>query len=191
MLRLMNFEEIQGLLFAVPALIDKHAQRDARFAGDVVDWLAKLEKIMEHNRMHQAAVVAAHRGMLIAAERGVAPPGITIQGRSSRSKLRDAAAIDVLGKCSAMMNDLLHADVERFREAERQMRQLHAFAAAKNLLPDAIPAEVRTEALQSAWKAIAADPELGGGTINIEALVGSYDALVILDRCCIHTSSDG
>jgi hypothetical protein len=191
MLRLMNFEEIQGMLFRVPALIDRHARRDARFGGEVVDWLAKLEKIMENNRMHQTAVIAAHRGTLIAAERGVTPPGVAMHGRGSRSKARDAAAVDILGKCSALVTELLQADVERFHEAERQMRQLHAFAAAKDLLPPAIPEEQRTEALQSLWRAMAADAELRGGTINIEALVGAYDALVILDRCCVRTDPAG
>ena len=68
------------------------------------------------------------------------------------------------------------------------MRQLHALAAARGLLQSAVPREQRTEALQSMWKTIAADNELRGGTINIEALVGSYDALVILDRCCVGES---
>lgn len=191
MLRLMNFEEIQGMLYAVPRLVDAHARRDARFAEDVTDWLARLETVLENNRLHQAAVVAAHRGTLVAADRGVTPPGVAVSGRSSRSKLRDAAAVDILGKVSVMTTDLLQTDVERFREAERLMRQLHTFAAAKGLLPEAIPDTQRTEALQAAWNAIAADAELRGGTINIEALVGGSDALVILDRCCIHENSEG
>lgn len=191
MLRLMNYEEIQGMLFEVPRLVDAHAKRDPHFNDRVLDWLARLERVLENNRLHQAAVVASHRGTLTAADRGVTPPGVAVSGRSSRSKLRDAAAVDILHKVSAMMTDLLQVDVERFREAERQMRQLHTFAMAKGLLTDTVPDTQRTEALQTVWKAIAADAELRGGTINIEALVGSYDALVILDRCCVHENSVG
>ncbi len=92
MLRIVNLEEIQSILLRIPYLVDLQDQRDSSFEPDVKDWLSKCEKVLENNRLPASGNIAAFRALLISAERGVTPTEVTFHGRSTRRKIREAAA---------------------------------------------------------------------------------------------------
>jgi hypothetical protein len=181
MLRIVNIEEIQNMLGGISGLIDMQQRLDPKFDEKVKLWLAKLEKILESNRIMQVGEIATLRGLILSAENGIIPPGIEIHGRSSKRKIVEAAITFSLRQSSRLVSDLLQKEVDRVSDAERMMRQLIALAMAKGLIQQ-VPNGDHTEVLKSIWHTLSSDPEIAPGTINVEGLVGPHDALIILDR---------
>lgn len=182
MLRITNLEEIQSLLLRIQYLVDLQERRDSDFVHEVKEWLSKLEKVIDNNRMPVAGNVAALRGLLISAERGVIPAGVEFHGRSTRRKIRDAAAAYVLRETGDLVSSVIQKDHERVAEAERLSQQLVAIAKAKGLIQERPSGENFTDMLKAIWRTLSDDSELSPGTINLEGLVGPNDALIVLDR---------
>lgn len=182
MLRIVNLEEMQCMLLRIPGLVDLQERRDTDFVQDVKQWLLKLEKVLENNRLPTAGNVAALRAMLISAERGVIPAGVEFHGRATGRKIRDAAAAHVLRHAGDIVSSIIQKDRDRVADAERMTRQLVSLAKAKGLIHELPSGENFTDILKSIWRTLSADPDIAPGTINIEGLVGPQDALVILDR---------
>ncbi|MEE8639573.1 MAG: hypothetical protein V3T41_04110 [bacterium] len=185
MLRIVNLEEVQGMLRRIPDLVDLQERRIPGFGEEVKRWLVALEKVLDNNRMPVAGNVAALRAMLISAERGVIPAGVAVHGRMTRKKIEQATATLVLHQISDMISDVVLPDVQRIAEAERLTRQLVALGKAKGLVKPPPSDGERTENLSVLWRTLAADPDVAGGTVNVEGLVGPNDALVILDRMIV------
>jgi hypothetical protein len=182
MLRIVNLEEIQGLLLRIPGLVDMMDQRDPDFVADVKQWLTTLEKALDSNRMPAAGNVAALRGLFISSEDGVIPSGIDFHGRPTKRKIRNATAALVLRGTGDLVSSVIQKDQERVSEAERLGRQLVALARAKQLIRQQPSGEDWKEMLKAIWRAMSDDPELSPGTTNLEGLVGPHDALIVLDR---------
>jgi len=182
MLRIVNLEEMQGMLLRIPGLVDLQEQRDTDFVQDVKHWLVKLEKVLENNRLPAAGNVAALRALLISAEQGVIPAGVEFHGRATGRKIRDAAAAYVLRHAGDIVSIAIQKDCERVAEAERMTRQLVSLAKARGLIQELPSGENFTDMLKAIWRSLSADPDISPGTINVEGLIGPHDALVILDR---------
>lgn len=182
MLRIVNIEEIQGILNSISALIDLQQQHDSNFDEKVKEWLVKLEKSLESNRIMQVGEIATLRGLILSAEHGIIPPGIELHRRSTKRKIIEAAVTISLRNSSSLVTELLQKEIDRVSDAERMMRQLLAMAKAKGLLETLPEGEDRTEFLKIIWQVFSSDPELAPGTINVEGFVGPHDALVVLDR---------
>lgn len=182
MLRIVNLEEIQTLLLRVPGLVHALEARESGFAGAVKEWLVQTEQVLTNNRMPAAAEVATLRGALISAERGVLPPGLTFLGRPTSRKVKDAAAADVLRKAQELVSGAVRADAAQVAEAQRLARQVVSVAQRKGLAEVMPAGGTHTERLAALWSAMLADPDVGSATVHLGGLVGSQDALVLLDR---------
>ena len=182
MLRIMNLEEIQGMLLRIPSLVALQERQDPNFVQDVKKWLSKLEKVLHSNRMPVAGNVAALRGLLISAERGVIPAGVEFHGRSTGRKIREAATAYVLRQTGDIVSSVIHKDHDRVAEAERLSQQLVALARAKGLIKELPSGDDFTDMLQAIWRTMSTDPDLSPGTVSMEGLIGPHDALVVLDR---------
>jgi hypothetical protein len=182
MLRITNLEEIQGMLLCIPSLVDLQERRSPHLVQDVRKWLSRLEKVLHSNRMPVAGNVAALRGLLISAERGVIPPGVEFHGRSSGRKIREAATAYVLRQAGDIVSNVIHKDHDRVAEAERISQQLVALARAKGLIEEHPSGDDFSNMLQAIWRTMSADPDLSPGTVSVEGLIGPHDALVVLDR---------
>ena len=192
MLRIINLEEIQGMLLGIPGLVDLQEQGHPGFIEGVKQWLAKLEKGLEANRMPEAGNIAALRATLISAERGVIPAGVEFHGRATGRKIRGATAAFVLRQASDLISCAIQKDSERIAEAERLARQLVTLAKAKGSIRG-LPGEGSSTAadkLRAVWRIMSADPMLSPGTQNVEGLVGPYDALIILDRIIVRDTPE-
>lgn len=186
MIHIVALEEIQGMLLRIPALVHQQEQRDSQYVADVKRWLVELERLFDHNRMPEGGDVAALRGLLISAERGVIPPGVEFQGRSTLRKIREASAAQVLRQAAELASTAIRGDRERVIEAERICRQLVAVARAKGLMTESAGAgQDHAETLRARWRTLSVDPDLAAGTVNVEGLVGPADALIILDRTMV------
>jgi len=182
MLRIVNLEEIERMLLRVPALVDLQDRGNPDFAQDVKQWLSELEKVLESNRIAVAGTVAALRALVISAERGVIPVGVEFHGRPTRRKIQEAAGAYVLRQSGDLVSSVTQRERERVAEAERLTRQLVALAKAKGLIQEVPSGGDFTEILKGIWRTLSADPDISGGTVNVEGLVGPYDALIVLDR---------
>ena len=182
MLRIVNIEEIQNMLNSVSGLVDVQQRHDSTFDEKVKMWLAKLEKILENNKIMFAGEIATLRATILAAENGIIPPGMEMYGRTGKRKIVEAAATLSLRNASHLVTDYLRKEVDRVADAERMMRQIISMAKAKGLITAIPNGSDHTEMLKSIWLTLTADPELAPGTINVEGLVGPHDALIVLNR---------
>jgi hypothetical protein len=131
--------------------------------------------------MVAAADVAVLRGILISAERGVIPSGIVFNGKMTSRKIKDATAADVLRKAEQIISDAIKAPAAQIAEGERLTRQIVALSIRKGLIQNKTISG-HDEMLKEIWSQISSDPELGPVTTHITGLVGTYDALILLDR---------
>ncbi|MDD3421386.1 MAG: hypothetical protein PHS47_03695 [Methanocellales archaeon] len=182
MLRIVNLEEIDVMLLRISSLIDQQERGDTNFAENVKEWLSKLEKILESNRMPVAGNVATLRGLLISAERGDLPSGVKFYGRPTRRKIREATTAYVIQQTCDLVSNVIQRDHKRFAEAECITRQLVALATAKGLIQELPSGKDNTDLLKALWRTLSNDPELSSGTVNVEGLIGLYDALIMLER---------
>lgn len=182
MLRIINLEEIQGMLLSISGLVDLHEQGRPDFVESLKQWLSKLEKVLDANRMPAAGNIAALRATLISAERGTIPAEIELHSRATGRRIREATAAFVLRQTSEIISSSIQKDSERVAEAERLARQLVTLAKAKGLIQGSLSGGSSMDKLRAVWHTMSADPTLSPGTLNAEGLVGPYDALIILDR---------
>jgi len=182
MLRIVNLEEIQGMLLRIPGLVDLQKRGDTGFAQEVGQWLSELEQLLHNNNMSVAGNIAALRALLISAERGVIPAEIEFHGRPTKRKIQEAAAAYVLRQTGDLISSVLEKDHGRVAEAERMARQMLALAKAKGLIRERPDGENFTDILKGAWMSLSSDPDISPGAINVEGLVGPQDALIVLDR---------
>jgi len=182
MLHIVNLEEIQGMLLGVPGLIQAFEKRDPNFVGAVKVWLTQAEQILVSNRMAVAADVATLRGILISAERGVLPPGLVFSSRTTARKIKNASAENVLRRAQEAISSAIKADASQLADGERLAQQIVSVAQRKGLITPPSSANKHTKTLNTYWKAMIADPELGPPTTHLAGLVGVHDALILIDR---------
>ena len=188
MLDIVNHEEIRRILLLIPQLVDDHERRDPAFPSKVKQWLSEAERVLSGNRMTVAADVAALRSTLIAAERGIVPSGLVIQGRPTRRRTLEAAAVDVLRRAEELVSSSIAADTARFAKAEQLARELVAFAARKGIVRE-LKATSRPETAQTMefWKAVVNDKELGPYATQLTASIRAHDLSIVLDRALSST----
>lgn len=181
-MHIVNLEEIQGLLLVVPELIQRLENHDPNFVSSVKDWLTRTEQILVNNRLAAAGSIAALRGVLISAERGVVPSEIVFSGRKNPRKIKDAVAADILRKAEEQISASIRVYAAQVAEGEKLARQLAALATRKGLIPEKPYTGNHTDILNAIWRRMSEDPELGPATIHLAGLVGAYDALILIDR---------
>lgn len=179
-LTVAQHEEIVTLLRDVPGLVDELEARHATLYEDVLAWLHRAERVLESNRLAACSQIAALRAQLIEAGRGVHHSGLQIVGRPSAGKLKEATASFVIGRADSVIQEAIAARRNLLDEAQRIAQQLVAVAYAKRL-PGTGPGAANSDP-HTLRDAIATDGDLGGGYTHLVGLVGSADALLLIDR---------
>ncbi|MGB7924769.1 MAG: hypothetical protein WCF57_16120, partial [Pyrinomonadaceae bacterium] len=80
MIPLPNLEAIQSQFLELPAILRAYEESDSEFAERARAWLNRLEAALEENKMPTAGAVAGLRGLIVSAERGAIPPGLSFLG---------------------------------------------------------------------------------------------------------------
>lgn len=179
-LTISQHEEIVALLHDVPGLVDELEARHAGLYDDVLSWMRRAEKVLESNRLPACSQIAAYRAQLIEAGRGVYEPTLHFVGRPSVSKIKEATAAFIIGRTEHVLQDSIGARRAVIEEAQRIALHLVAVAYAKRL-PGTRSTAVSDDP-QILRDAIASDNDLAGGYTHLVGLVGSVDALMLLDR---------
>jgi len=181
-LTVAQYEEILGVLQMVPILVDELEARHSGFPDDILGWLKHAERALTNNRLPEASQIAACRARLIEAGRGVQQGTLTIVGRQSTRKIREATAALVLGTGTDILQGVIADRKSVFQEAERISRQVLAVAQMKGLVNASDSGSTNQQFLHELRDHIAADPDLASFHTHIVGLVGATDALVMLDR---------
>lgn len=182
MLLLPNLEAIQAHFLELPAVLRAYEERAPDFAEQARGWLNRLEVSLEENRLPSAGAVAALRGLVVSAERGAIPPGLSFISTPNPRKLRDAAAAEALRRAEETVSGVLRADAMQLEEAGRLMRQMMAVALRRGLLETAAGATTHSEAVNAIWSALTCDADLAPGATRVVGLVGAHNAFFLLSR---------
>jgi hypothetical protein len=182
MLPLPNLEAIQAQFLELPSILRAYEEGDSEFPERARAWLNRLEAALEDNRLPNAGAVAGLRGLIVSAERGAIPPGLSFLGTPNLRKLREAAAAEALRRAEETVSSSLRADIAQFDEAARFMRQMVAVALHRGLLSAGMGAATHSEAVNAIWSAFLSDADLAPGTTRVTGLVGSHNALFLLSR---------
>jgi len=126
--------------------------------------------------------VAALRGMVNSAEKGVVPAGITIQARPTRRNIREAVGAEAVRQALELTSAAIADDSSRVAEAELLCRRLVALARARGLIRSDSGGNDNTEKLRAIWGGMASDPVIADGTTHVLGLLGPHDTLIVLDR---------
>ena len=180
MLKCPQLEEIERQLLDVPGMVDSYERRDSDFVRRLVGWLVDLERAFQQNRLPAAGAIAVERAQVVSAERGVVPEGVVVQGRMTRRKLTDAAAIHALRSAAGLAASSIEADRERHRQAREMVCRMVAMAVAKQLRGFGRGDRDCSDA--DRWNSLWNDPDPRGGAIQLQGLVGHSDALILLNR---------
>lgn len=183
-MRLLQAEEIEGLLLKVPPLVDLLDGGDPAFVDAVISWLRDLETALLANQAPIASQISTLRGSLITIARGQAPPGVEFTRSASKRKLREAGAMDALRAAESTVSQHLSPTRQTIGEAGHLVGQLLVAAEQKNI-PDPGTWDASGPGLLNLWSAIASDSELRPATARVLALVGQADALILLSRSMV------
>jgi hypothetical protein len=180
MLRIVQLEEIEQKLLEVPALVEGCENHD--FTGSVEYWLREVDEILQRNRLAVAGKIAGLRGILLSVRKGALAQGIEITGRSTLRKRLTATALDAINRTANIVDASIQGDRVRINEAERIALQLVSVSRACGLIEgDGAnqdgPAYARH--LIMAMKSTKATIQ---GVIQLEGLVGTSDAIILIDR---------
>ncbi len=191
---LASLEELQGEVARASELVRLQEQHAPEFAAAVKAWLSALEHLLATHAPVQAAELAGLRSTLLAVERGVVPAGVTLRQRPTRSRFVNAVAAESVPRAADVVSRVVQEARSPFAEAEARVRQLVALARFRRIVPrpdsaggdalaraDGDPAERRHRVLEL-WRAFQSNDELASAAVRIEGLVGTDDALVVLER---------
>jgi hypothetical protein len=182
-LTVAQYEELLRVLGEVPILVDKLEERRTDFSDDVLAWLKLAERVLANNRLPDAAQIAAYRARLIEAGRGVQQDDMTIVGRPSARKIKEATGALVLASGNDVLQAVIADRKSVFQEAERISRQMLTLAQLKGLVTGPIDGgSSQQQFLARLRDQLAADPDLASIEAHVVGLVGATDTLVMLDR---------
>ena len=181
-MNIVQVGELERLLLEVPGLVDLLERRQAQFSHSVLEWLKRVEKVLESHHQAKVSEISMCRASIVQASRGEISKEIAFTGRPTPRKLKDAVGKQALHTAESVLNTLTQERKDTFTEAERLASQLIAIADAKGLLANLPDKLDNTALLNIISQRIAGDSDLAGGLAQLKGLVGRYDYLVFLDR---------
>ncbi|HEV8303691.1 MAG TPA: hypothetical protein VGQ25_01905 [Gemmatimonadales bacterium] len=174
MLRLLQLEEIEGLLLDVPLLVRRYEAREPRFHADVGAWLGLVSEVLRRNRLSGSATVAGLQGEVTAAARGVIPPDLGVRASVSKRQTTAAVALRALQRATALLRGEIESPRARANDARLVARAALAVARAKGLLGPLSP--------QAQFAALEGDNDTRAMVTHMVGLLSRGDALIVLDR---------
>ena len=188
MLRIVNLEEVEGLLLALPAIVQVQESGSGDFPDRVDAWLVQLEKVLAANRLFQAGSIAALRSAAVAATTGSVPLGLQMRGTPTQRRFLFMVASHVLQRASEIASGLVAENKPRLADGERVAQQLVAVAHARGLVTPRQAGIDNTHYLRALRRSLAASQDLESAVVHLEGLVGVHDSLVLIDRALVLAS---
>jgi hypothetical protein len=181
-LRIVNLEEIEGLLLALPDIVKVQEKGGGEFPERVATWLEQLEKVLAANRLFQTGSIAALRSAAVAAATGSIPGGLQMRGAPTHRRFVVMVASHLLQRACDIASAVVAENKPRLAEGERVAQQLVAVAASRGLIMPREAGVDNTQYLRALRHGLAASQDLASAVAHLEGLVGAHDTLVLLDR---------
>lgn len=174
----MQLLEIENLLMETIELSKSFKNKELKFASHVVQWLERFEEVLKNNKMSESGILAAKKAMILAADRGCIPEHLSIKGRETKMKWKNAAAIHALQFVTNLVEKSIEQDKRRREDAVEVALKIAAHAELKRLpgfgeLHSMVSDEDR-------WSIIMQDPDVRGGALQLQGLMGKIDSIVLL-----------
>lgn len=184
-------EGLESLLGRVPNLVDLYEKNGKAFPELLKAWLREAEKLLTSSRKPQAAELAALRGVIVAAERGVHNSSVALPPRATKRKAAAAVGILSLDRAQQALQVVLGTIVEDVDEARMVLKQLLMVAAQRGLISQqwAGPGAVSSK-IQGLWQTLAQDKETRPGTQRILLLLSFHDAQTLMEEILTEWSTD-
>jgi hypothetical protein len=175
--RLDAVEYLDGLLLAVPALVNGLQGDDPQGAERTVEWLQSVERRLTEQEHPAAASFAALRARLWSVGRGLRLPGLALSNTRSARTWRQIGASAILDEATQTLGALVapsRAAVDEARAALRQALELGGIREQMGgpTLPWHAPAEL--------WGALLGDSDLAVLATRAASLLGQADAQALL-----------
>ncbi len=171
---------VRQCLTEATALADSFIAGHHDFPSQVAEWLSKLESTTREAGLAVVPLVAGLRVEVDAARQGFLPASEPDGGRMKRRSARKAAAQSALR--SAI--DLVSAAVEPFEarrmRAENIALDVAAKSFAKGLWPGQSDVPGAPGDMPSMWRAMLADPLLAPMIMELSALQGMAQSMVLV-----------
>lgn len=179
MVHLDRVVRVRECLGEASGLADEFSARQHDFPRRVCAWLVRLESAAKEARLDVVPRLAGLRVAIEAARQGLdAGDG----ARSHRTRRRERHAVAQAALRTGI--DLVSSSIEPF-----EARRLHAEDVAltivaksfeKGLWPGQQPARDAPRDMPSMWRALLADPTLGPLTMELSALLGFPQSMVLV-----------
>jgi hypothetical protein len=180
-LRIVNLEEIEGLLLALPEIV-KVQEAGGDFPARVATWLQQLETVLAANRLFQAGSIAALRSAAAAAANGSVPVGLQMRGTPTHRRFVFMVASHLLQRACDIASAVVAESKPRLADGERVAQQLVAVADSRGLIMPREDGVDNTQYLRALRRGLAASQDLASAVAHLDGLVGAHDTLVLLDR---------
>jgi hypothetical protein len=177
MLRLLQHDELEGLLLESTDVLDRFHARDPGFEAHVDAWLVRVEEALRNNRLPLSARVAATRAELTAARSARRGPDGAPATRVRRSD-RQARAVAAVKRVVEELDAELAGSRRRFGDADDVARNVLAVGSATGVLEPSAAGGSPLEAL----RALREDPRTAGGVVQLQGLVGHQDSVMVVGR---------
>lgn len=174
LLRLLQSEELDQRLLDVDSVLSEVINGADTFEQSVTEWLERVEQALSNNRMSLSSRVSVAKASLLTslhpAQRN------RRRTRRERAELCVQAVELVVGE----VRSELSSTYARLDEADAACRRLLAVAAHKGLIKQVDPASPHRA--RDLVRLFENDPDISGGVVQLDALLGRQDALIVVSR---------
>lgn len=189
--RLIQVEEIEALLLRLPSVLELQEPQPAAFIARAARWMDVLEPALVAVHAHQAGRIAVLRSGLIIARYTAVRDASEPQAQLTRVRRLAVEASMALAEAAGLAAAIVDDSRPRFDEADRRLTDLLARARSAQVLPTGEPLITIHDRLAEVRQAIAHRGDLERAYVDVEGLVGSDDALLMLGRALASRASAG
>ncbi len=169
---------VRECLAEASGLADDFIAERYDFPDQVGDWLERLESVAAKAGLTVVPALAGLRVELEAAAQGLSQAPAT-SGRMTRRKARKTAAQSTLRAAINLVSAAMEPFEIRQSRAEAIALDVAARSFAKNLWPGQSNAPGAPNDMPSMWQAMIADPVLGPLVMELSALTGMAQGMVL------------
>lgn len=180
MLRVLQLDELEQLLLDASGILRGYEARQGGFEAAAASWLERVEAALLANRLPLASRVAATRAGLAAVRRTKRVSPDSPQTGQMRRADRDALTVDAIRRTLDDVYAEIAPSRARVTDAAVMARHVLAVARHKGVLPDVEPADAQGWHLLV--QRLEADSDVGAGVVQLHALVGQQDTMIMLSR---------
>lgn len=181
MVHLDRVDKVRVCLAEVSGLADGFSARQYDFPNRVCSWLVRLEAAANEARLDVVPRLSGLRVAIEAARQGL-DAGDGIRGQRARRRAQHAAAQTALQTAITLVSSAIEPFEARRLCAEDIALNIVARSFEKRLWPGQRQDKDAPRDIPSMWRALLSDPTLGPLTMELSALLGFPQSMVLIAR---------